>query len=238
MTNFVLVHGAWHGGWCWTRVAPLLRLAGHEVFAPTLTGLGERAHLASADVNLETHIADILGVLESEELDDIVLCGHSYGGMVITGVAQRAAERVGTLVFLDAFVPENGQSVLQLMGTKRTQSIRNQASRTGDGWRIDPMPAEVFQVRDASDAAWIDRRCVPQPIATFGQPIESASAIATVRRRIYIRADNDRVTAYAHCAEHAKSAPDWSYHEISAGHDVMVDAPEALAEVLLAAVSA
>ena len=92
MTNFVLVHGAWHGGWCWTRVAPLLRLAGHEVFAPTLTGLGERAHLASADVNLDTHIADILGVLESEELDDIVLCGHSYGGMVITGVAQRAAE--------------------------------------------------------------------------------------------------------------------------------------------------
>ena len=124
------------------------------------------------------------------------------------------------------------------MGSERAQSIRNQASRTGDGWRIDPMPAEVFQVRDASDAAWIDRRCVPQPIATFGQPIESASAIATVRRRIYIRADNDRVTAYAHCAEHAKSAPDWSYHEISAGHDVMVDAPEALAEVLLAAVSA
>ena len=238
MTNFVLVHGAWHGGWCWSRVAPLLRCAGHEVFAPTLTGLGERAHLASADVNLDTHIADILGVLEAEELDDIVLCGHSYGGMVITGVAQRVVERVDTLVFLDAFVPKNGQSVLQLMGSERAHSIRKQASRTGDGWRIDPMPAEVFQVRDANDAAWIDRRCVPQPIATFGQPIESASAIAAVRHRIYIRADNDRVTAYAHCAEHAKSATDWGYHEISAGHDVMVDAPEALAEVLLAAVSA
>ena len=238
MVNFVLVHGAWHGGWCWSRVAPLLRRAGHEVFAPTLTGLGERAHLASADVNLDTHIADILGVLESEELDDIVLCGHSYGGMVITGVAERATERIDTLVYLDAFVPESGQSVLQLMGSERAQSIREQASRTGDGWRVDPMPAEVFQVRDAGDAAWIDRRCVPQPIATFGQPIESACAISAVQCRIYIRADNDRVTAYAHCAEHAKSATDWGYHEISAGHDVMVDAPEALAEFLLAAVSA
>ena len=238
MTDVVLVHGAWHGGWCWTRVAPLLRRAGHEVFTPTLTGLGERAHLASADVNLDTHIADVLGVLESEELDDVVLCGHSYGGMVITGVAERAAERIDTLVYLDAFVPEAGQSVFELMGSERAGSIREQASRTGDGWRIDPMPAEVFQVRDANDAAWVDRRCVPQPIATFGQPIASAGAIAAVRHRIYIRADNDRVTAYAHCAEHARSAADWDYHEIPAGHDVMVDAPESLADILLDAASA
>ncbi len=238
MTDFVLVHGAWHGGWCWTRVARLLRRAGHDVFAPTLTGLGERAHLASADVNLDTHIADILGVLDCEELDDVILCGHSYGGMVITGVAERAAKRIDTLVYLDAFVPEDGQSVFQLMGSERAATIREQASRTGDGWRVDPMPAEVFQVADADDAAWVDRRCVPQPIATFGQPIASAAAVGAVRRRIYIRADNDRVTAYAHCAEHARNAPDWDYHDVPAGHDVMIDAPEALAEILLAAASA
>ncbi len=238
MTNFVLVHGAWHGGWCWTRVAPLLRRAGHDVFTPTLTGLGERAHLASADVNLDTHIADILGVIDNEELDDVVLVGHSYGGMVITGVAERAAKRIDTLIYLDAFVPEDGQSVFQLMGPERAGGIREQTSRTGDGWRVDPMPAEVFQVRDAGDIAWVDRRCVPQPIATFGQPIASAGAIGAVRRRMYIRADNDRVTAYAHCAEHARNAADWDYHDVPAGHDVMIDAPDALTEILLAAVSA
>jgi pimeloyl-ACP methyl ester carboxylesterase len=234
MTDFVLIHGAWHGGWCWTRVARLLRGAGHEVYTPTLTGLGERVHLASADVNLDTHIDDVLGVLESEELDDVVLCGHSYGGMVITGVVERAAKRVDTLVYLDAFVPEDGQSVFQLMGPERAGAIREQASRTGDGWRVDPIPAEVFQVGDAGDAAWVDRRCVPQPIATFGQPIASAGGLGTVRRRIYIRADNDRVTAYAHCAEHARNSPDWDYHDVPAGHDVMIDAPQALAEILLA----
>jgi pimeloyl-ACP methyl ester carboxylesterase len=234
MANFVLVHGAWHGGWCWARVERILRDAGHQVFASTLTGLGERVHLASADINLDTHIDDILGVLEWEELEDVVLCGHSYGGMVITGVAERAAHRIDTLVYLDAFVPEAGQSVFELMGSERAAAIRAQASRTGDGWRVDPVPAEAFQVRHVGDIAWVDRRCVPQPIATFGQPIASAGAIGKVRRRVYIRADNDRVTPYAHCAEHAKTAPDWDYHEIPAGHDVMVDAPEALGEVLLA----
>ncbi len=237
MTDFVLVHAAWRGGWCWTRVARLLRRAGHDVFTPTLTGLGERAHVATADVNLDTHIADILGVLDCEDLDDVILCGHSYGGMVITGVAERAAKRIDTLVYLDAFVPEDGRSVFHLMGSERAATIREQASRTGDGWRVDPISAEVFQVSDAGDAAWVDRRCVPQPIATFGQPIASASSIGAVRRRIYIRADNDRVTAFAHCAEHARNAPDWEYYDVPAGHDVMVDAPDALAGILLAAVS-
>lgn len=237
MTNFVLVHGAWRGGWCWRRVARLLRAAGHEVFTPTLTGLGERAHLASADINLDTHVADIVGVLDAEELDAVVLCGHGYGGLVNTGVAERAAEPLDTLVYLDAFVPDDGQSVFALMGPERAQAIREQASRTGDGWRVDPPPASFFEVRDAEDSGWIDRRCVAQPIATFGQPVASAGAIRQVRRRVYIRADNDRVTAFAHCADHARSASDWEYHDVAAGHDMMIDAPEALAEILLGAAS-
>ncbi len=238
MATFVLVHGAWHGGWCWRRVVGPLRARGHQVFAPTLTGLGERVHLAGPEVDLDTHIEDVIGLLRAEELSGVVLCGHSYGGMVITGVAERAAKRIDTLIYLDAFVPEDGQSVFQLMGPERAGGIREQASRTGDGWRVDPMPAEVFQVRDAGDIAWVDRRCVPQPIATFGQPIASAGAIGAVRRRIYIRADNDRVTAYAHCAEHARNAADWDYHDVPAGHDVMIDAPDALAGILLDAASA
>jgi len=112
MATFVLVHGAWHGGWCWKRVAALLRQAGHEVFAPTLTGLGERAHLMSNAIDLHTHIRDILGVLQWEELADVVLCGHSYGGMVISGVADRVPEKLRSLVYLDAFVPDNGTCMI------------------------------------------------------------------------------------------------------------------------------
>src|SRR5712692_8234402 len=114
MATFVLVHGAWLGGWCWQRVSPLLREAGSEVFAPTLTGLGERAHLLSLEIDLETHVRDVCGVLECENLKDVVLVGHSYGGMVITGVAERSAKRLSQLVYLDAFVPTDGQSLLDL----------------------------------------------------------------------------------------------------------------------------
>ena len=114
MATFVLVHGAWHGGWCWIKVAEPLRTQGHRVFAPTLTGLGERAHLVSPDINLDTHIQDIVGVLESEELMDVILVGHSYAGMVITGVAERVTDRLSALVYVDAFVPENGQSMLSI----------------------------------------------------------------------------------------------------------------------------
>src|SRR5262245_30690572 len=115
MTSLVLVHGGWEAGWCWRKVVPLLRDAGHEVFAPTLTGLGERKHLASPEVGLDTHVQDIVGVLESEELDEVILVGHSYGGMVIAGVAERVPERLAQLVYLDAFVPEDGQSTLDLL---------------------------------------------------------------------------------------------------------------------------
>jgi pimeloyl-ACP methyl ester carboxylesterase len=115
MTTFVLVHGGWHGGWCWRRVAPLLRAAGHEVHTPTLSGLGERAHLAGPDTGLATHVEDVVARLEMEDLHDVVLVGHSSGGAIITGVAQRAAECLAALVYLDAFMPRPGESVLDLL---------------------------------------------------------------------------------------------------------------------------
>ena len=159
MANFVLVHGAWHGGWCFKRVAGLLRRAGHEVYTPTLTGLGERAHLIRPTVSLETHVDDVVGVLRCEELSDVVLCGHSYGGMVISGVAEQAADRLRALVYLDAFVPENGQSLFDLLPSGRACTMRADARENGEGYMVMPPPAAYFNV-NAADAAWVDAMCV------------------------------------------------------------------------------
>src|SRR5262245_14863398 len=127
MATFVLVHGAWHGGWCWQRVSPLLRARGHEVFAPTLTGLGERSHLLTREIGLETHVADVVNAIRWEDLTDVVLCGHSYGGMVISGAADRMADRVRSLVYLDAFVPADGQSIFDFMTAERAEGFRDGA---------------------------------------------------------------------------------------------------------------
>src|SRR5215831_5722049 len=137
MATFVLVHGAWHGGWCWKKVTPLLRAAGHEVYTPTLTGLGERVHLASPKVDLTTHIQDVVNVLDYEDLHEVVLVGHSYGGVVIAGVADRVPSRVGHLVYLDAGVPHNGEGYLDLLPNLRAL-IEEDSRLNGDGWRVPP----------------------------------------------------------------------------------------------------
>ena len=154
--TYVLVHGAWHGSWCWKRVRKGLRDTGHQVFTPTLTGLGERSHLNSAAVNLSTHIADVVNLLRWEDLSDVILCGHSYGGNVITGVADRIPERIRSLVYLDAFVPEDGECLFDLVPPELAQRMRLQAQTAGSGWNIPPLPAEHFNV-NLRDAAWIKR---------------------------------------------------------------------------------
>src|SRR4029453_13164243 len=185
MATFVLVHGAWHGGWCWKRVAALLRQAGHEVFAPTLTGLGERAHLMSAAIDLHTHIQDILNVLQWEELSDVVLCGHSYGGMVISGVADRVPERIPSLVYVDAFVPRDGQSLVDQMSPEGTNRMREGARTAGDGWRIPPISAARFN--DAPEnQEWVDRQSVPHPLRTFEEKIRLTGAIDRITKRRFI----------------------------------------------------
>src|SRR3546814_883276 len=147
MTTFVLVHGAWHGGWCWVRVADRLRAAGHAVFAPTLTGLADRSHLLAPTVGLQTHIRDVAGLILWEELRDVVQVGHSYGGMVITGAADRVAERIRTLAFVDAFTPQHRQSAFDLRTPEANALVRDRARALGGGWRIPPTPAEAFKVR-------------------------------------------------------------------------------------------
>jgi pimeloyl-ACP methyl ester carboxylesterase len=151
MTTFVLVHGAWHGGWYYKQVARLLRQAGHEVYTPTLTGLGERAHLMNRTIDLDTHVQDIVGVIRCEELSDVVLCGHSYGGMVIAGVAEQVAAKIRSLVYLDAFVPENGKSLFDYLPAEQSGQMRTDAAQNGEGYKVTPIPAAAFAVNAYGD---------------------------------------------------------------------------------------
>jgi len=239
MTAFVLVHGAWHGGWCYRDTARALRATGHDVFTPTLTGVGERAHQGAENITLETHIRDVCGVIEAEELSDVVLCGHSYGGMVITGVADRMTDRIKALVYLDAFVPEHGQSLNSLaplavgpeaaagfVGALRGSSLE------GYGLRTAPMPAEAFGTK-AENRAWVDRRCVPQALATFEMPILLTGAGAAVKERLYILAEGWAPSPFHYFAAKVEGQPTWRVARMPCGHDVMVDMPNELANELL-----
>jgi pimeloyl-ACP methyl ester carboxylesterase len=230
----VLVHGAWHGGWCWRRVVERLGGTPHAVFAPTLTGLGERSHLAGPHVDLETHIADVVGLIEAEELERVVLCGHSYGGLVITGVADRLPSRIAALFYLDAFVPEAGQSMLAIQGPERAARLRAAAR---DGWRVGPLPASYFAVASAADAAWVDRRSVDQPIGTFEQALALTGAWQEVPSLTYVRALGHVNGPFARYSDKFATDPRWHYREVPCGHDVMIDMPDALAELLLEAAS-
>lgn len=230
--TYVLVHGAWHGGWCWARVAERLQRQGHRVLTPTLTGLGERVHLASRAVNLDTHIQDVVAVLDAEELSGIVLCGHSYGGMVITGAADQIADRIAALVYLDAFVPEDGQSMQALRPPETNARTKALVDTEGDGWLVPPRSAASFDVERPDDRAWVDRRCVPQPYACMTQPVRLTGAWRRVGVKMYIRATGYRASPFGSFAERARTDPGWRYHDIDCGHDVMIDRPEELTALL------
>ena len=230
MATFVLVHGAWHGGWAWLRVARLLRDAAHEVHTPTLTGLGERAHHARADVDLDMHVQDIVAVLEAEELRNVVLVGHSYGGMVITGVAARAGNRLSHLVYLDAFVPEAGKSLLDYTGP-RAEALRDGARTHGEGWRIPPLSPERFGVTSQRDREWLSRRLVPQPLRTFEQPL--AAIGGEKLKRVYVYCSSPAMGPFDQFAERVREDRKWQYHEVKTGHDAMLTAAGDVAKILL-----
>jgi pimeloyl-ACP methyl ester carboxylesterase len=234
MATFVLVHGAWHGGWCYQRVARLLRGKGHEVYTPTLTGLGERSHLMDRSIDLDTHINDIAGVLRWEELKDVVLCGHSYGGMVISGVVEKAPERIRSLVFLDAFVPDSGKSLFDYVPPELSGTMREDAKQNGEGYKISPIPAEHFNV-NASDVAWVNAMCVKQPIATFEQGVKLSGARERVAKRVFIQAKGFEPSPFGQFAEKLGGNPAWRALSVPCGHDVMVDRPQELADLLIAA---
>ena len=171
--TFVLVHGAWHGGWCWRRVSDLLERQGHKVFTPTLTGLGERSHLLRAGINISTHVTDVVNLLKWEGLSGVVLCGHSYGGMVVSGVAEQMGPAIGSIVFLDAFVPENGDSMANLTSGAVRDNLKIAAERGDLG--VPARSAAAFLV-NAKDQAWVDAMCVPQPIGTMTEKMTLTGA--------------------------------------------------------------
>jgi pimeloyl-ACP methyl ester carboxylesterase len=225
MASFVLVHGAWHGSWCWQRVRSALQAQGHQVFTPTLTGVGERSHLLSAQVDLRTQTLDVINLVRWEGLTDIVLCGHSYGGFVVSGVADEFPERVRSLVFLDAFVPEHGESLAHYAPIT--------AAQLNDGWKVKPISAEAFGVNPA-DREWVDSQCTLQSLACFEQPIQLTGRLAQIKRIDYIFASawGGGHSPFIQFYEKAK-ARGWRTHEVACGHDVMIDEPAALTELLV-----
>jgi pimeloyl-ACP methyl ester carboxylesterase len=231
VATFVLVHGAWLGGWCWQRVTPLLRQAGSEVYTPTLTGLGERSHLLSPDVDFETHVRDIVGVLECEDLHDVVLLGHSYGGMVITAVASRCAPRLAQLIYLDAFVPRDGQSLLDLSPPDMVSLFREQASTVGGGWRVPPLPLTRWAIQAPADLDWLSRRLGPQPLRTFDRPVRLGDAQISELPRTYIRCA--AYPGFTEFGDRAREDKDWRYRELQCSHGAMVTHPRELADLLL-----
>jgi pimeloyl-ACP methyl ester carboxylesterase len=230
--TFVLVHGAWHGGWCWQRVAERLRSGGHAIFTPTLTGLGERSHLLRAGIDLRTHIADVVNVMKWEELTDVVLCGHSYGGFVISGVAEQMTSAIRSIVFLDAFVPGDGDTVQDLTGPAVQEGIRTALQR-GD-IAMPPRSAAAFGVNEA-DRSWVDRLCVGQPIGTFTDKIALTGARDRIARKTYIRAKSYANPGFDRALAAVEADPSWRAYQVPCGHDVMVDMPERLGEILLEA---
>jgi pimeloyl-ACP methyl ester carboxylesterase len=231
MATFVLVHGAWHGGWCYGRVAKKLRAAGHEVFTPTHTGVGERSHLAAGtEVNLSLHVKDVCQVIEYEGLKDVILCGHSYGGMVITGVAAALGERIKSLVYLDAFVPEDGQSLFSLAPGELVLQFMDLAKAAGG--RIPPIPAEAFAV-NAGDAAWVNATCVPQAIATFAEGVKLTGKEKQVKNRTYILATGYDMHVFDQFHTKLKDNAAWKVRTVPCGHDVMLDKPDDLTKLLL-----
>lgn len=236
---FVLVHGGFHGGWCYERVAQMLRARGHRVFTPTLTGLGERSHLAHVGADCSLHIQDIVNVIRWERLTDVILCGHSYGGLVIGGVADRMPERMASLVYLDAPVPEDGKSGLDMLSAALQTGLMSLAAANGGSMLpLPPVPSEALGVNEA-DRAMVDALCTPQPWATLCERLKLTGAYKTVPKKMYIRATASGAPMpyemYLRVKDEIAQDRTWSYVEIACGHDVMLDAPERLAEALLAA---
>jgi pimeloyl-ACP methyl ester carboxylesterase len=232
--TFLVCTGAWSAGWAWKKMHPLMASAGHRLFAPTYTGLGEREHLANPSNDLETHIQDILAVIKYEDLREIVLIGHSYGGMVATGVADRARDRVTRLIYLDAFVPMDGQSLMDANPPAVRQRMQDLA-KAGDGWRVpsNPIPPDTSE----ADVKWISERRVPQSIKCFEQPLKMQGGPLTLPRSYVYFTRVAPADPFRPFAERAKNDPKWRYHELDASHSAHVTAPEALARLLQTIVS-
>jgi pimeloyl-ACP methyl ester carboxylesterase len=231
--TFVLVHGAWHGGWCWSRVADRLRAAGHQVFTPTQTGLGERKHLLSKDITLDTFTKDIANVIEAEELTKIVLVGHSFGGLVISGVADAMPERFRHLVYLDSLVVEGGKSPFDGLPADVAAARRKAAEESSGGLSLPAPPPSAFGVSDAKDTEWVKRRLTPHPLGTYSSTLNIKGPVGNNLPRTYIHCTNPSYAAVQASRNWVKAQQGWRWAEIATGHDAMVMAPDEVARMLI-----
>jgi pimeloyl-ACP methyl ester carboxylesterase len=201
------------------------------VFTPTLTGVAERSHALSPDIDLQRHVEDVANLIRWEELDSVILCGHSYGGCVISGIADVVPYRIAALIYLDAFLLEDGECLHDLLPAEQREMQLSLASEFGEGWRVPPIPAKVFNV-NARDRDWVDRQCTPQPLATFQQPIRLNGGLSQISRNHFIYASVWEGTPFTASYIRAK-ARGWTTSEIACGHDVMLDRPDALTAELI-----
>ncbi|MEZ5669444.1 MAG: alpha/beta hydrolase [Alphaproteobacteria bacterium] len=225
MAIYVICHGAWSGGWSWQAVRRRLAAAGHEVFTPSYTGLGERAHLVGPAVGLGTHIEDIVSLIEFEDLEGVTLVGHSYGGMVAAGVGDRVPARIRRAIFLDAFVPADGQSVRDLAAGGPPGDIV-------DGWLVPPMPAPPDTAGPM--LAWGGPRHRHQPEACFSEPIRLASARPPFARSYIHCTVKTPPDTFKPFADRLRDDPAWDFHELATGHSPNMSAPDLLSDLLLA----
>lgn len=232
--TYVLIPGACQGSWVWKRVRSSLQRRGSEVFTPTLTGLGERSHLLSPSINLDTHIDDVVNLIRWEGLNNVVLCGHSYGGSVITGVAERLPERLGSLVYLDAIIPQDGQSTLDAVAPEHRERILELAKRHGDGWKLPPPPDAALDVNE-QDRDWFAAQMTPHPLATFQQKLRVTHASRQVRDIRYILAGKSLLTHLNRPYAELARSRGWRTITIDSGHQVMLDKPDELVSELLLA---
>jgi pimeloyl-ACP methyl ester carboxylesterase len=227
MATFVLVHGSCHGGWCWKKVTPLLSRDSHEVYTPTLTGLGERSHLVTRDIGLDTHILDIIQVLKFENLNDVMLVGHSYGGLVIGGVAEKVPERIMRLVYIDAYIPQDNKSAFDIIPGLQTIYKERRLKEHGKEWLVASYKPEEFGVTNPDDIKWMTPRLSPMPWHTHDQPIRITNPIAKRLPKSYISS-----TEFGNVQFKAQKSPaEWDHHELLKGHDVMITAPKELVQL-------
>jgi pimeloyl-ACP methyl ester carboxylesterase len=228
MAIFVLVPGAWLGGWCWRDVETCLRAAGHEVVSATLTGLGERAHLLSREIGLTTHVSDVVGLLRFRDLREVVLVGHSYGGTVITAAAEQMPDRIARLVYLDASVPLDGQSNNDVIGADMASELRSWAQSHGDGWRVPPAAYVAEQMSDVL-RPWVEERLAAHPWRCFEEPVRLRSTEAAMLPRAFIRTTASDL--YGRLIARARQAG-WPCRELEGGHYAMLTQPRTVAAAL------
>jgi pimeloyl-ACP methyl ester carboxylesterase len=229
--TFVLVHGAWHGGWCWSKVATILRGRGHAVVTPTQTGLGERSHLLSKSIDLDVFVTDIANVLKYEDLDDVILVGHSFGGNAISGAADRMRGRIRQLVYLDAVILDNGQSVFGELPPDVVASRTKAAQDTSGGLSIPAPPPSAFGITDEAQARFVQSRFTPHPFATYTSPLRLANRVGNGVPATYIVC-TDPIYKPLETSRNWVKAAAWKAIEIKTGHDAMVTAPDRLADLL------